>query len=104
MPLIPALAYSLLSIAFLANDAKPSKYVADNYTLWLSDTSIAMQPNRGGMVTMQFPSSRRRLSRDGPQVVYPSVFSKIDLVIYRNQDRFEYDWKVAPRADPSAIK
>lgn len=77
--------------------------------LWLSDTSLAVQTDRGGIVSMDFPSTPRtalesRVSAGGKAVKYSNVFPDIDLVIYRNENGFEYDWSVAAGADPASIR
>ena len=38
------------------------------------------------------------------KVQYKGVYPGIDLVFYGNQGQLEYDFAVAPGADPSAIK
>jgi hypothetical protein len=38
-----------------------------------------------------------------PRITYPEIYPGIDLVYYGNQGRLEYDFVVAPGADPSAI-
>jgi len=38
------------------------------------------------------------------KVQYPSVYPGIDLVYYGNQRQLEYDFVVAPQADPAAIR
>ena len=37
------------------------------------------------------------------QVKYQGIYSGIDLVYYGNQQRLEYDFVLAPKADPRAI-
>lgn len=37
------------------------------------------------------------------QVTYPGLYPGIDLVYYGTQGQLEYDWRVAPGADPGAI-
>lgn len=48
-----------------------------------------------------------RWKRDVPQfgkVRYDAVYPGVDLVYYGNQNRLEYDFVVAPKADPNAIR
>ncbi|MDR3661240.1 MAG: SBBP repeat-containing protein, partial [Mycobacterium sp.] len=38
------------------------------------------------------------------RVAYQNIYPGIDLVLYGNQGHMEYDWTVAPGADPTAIQ
>ena len=38
------------------------------------------------------------------KVLYKNVYPGVDLVYYGNQRQLEYDWVIAPGADPNAIK
>ena len=38
------------------------------------------------------------------KVKYQEVYPGVDLIYYGNQRQLEYDWAVAPGADPSAIR
>jgi hypothetical protein len=96
-----SLAFSLVS--FLPNHNSPSIRVADNYTLWLSDTTLSVRPDDGSTVSMEFPATRRVTSPDGLSIKYPKVFPNVDLVVYGNRGGFEYDWRLGPGADASAI-
>jgi uncharacterized protein (TIGR03437 family) len=91
-------------VFFTAPDHLKASCVADNYTLWLSATSAGVQGKQGNLVSMQFPAPRHMTSPDGCRAKYSSVFPKIDLVVYENSRHFEYDWRIAPGADPSAIR
>ena len=81
----------------------PSGYVSEHYALCLSDTSLSVRTDHGDVVRMQFPATRFEIAHDGLWVKYTGVFRDIDLVAYRSRGEFEYDWMVAPGADPSAI-
>jgi hypothetical protein len=98
--------------------------VARAYTLSLSDTGLRME-FRGSSLQMELP--RSRIEALGPlpgtsnyyfgaeawawrtqvphyaRVRYRSVFPGVDLVIYGKEQQVEYDWVVAPGADPSTI-
>ena len=52
---------------------------------------------------MLFPRSRHHITEDGKQILYRGVFPRIDLVVYRSPEGFEYDWVLAPGADPASI-
>jgi uncharacterized protein (TIGR03437 family) len=65
-------------------------------TVILSSTSMTY-----ANVTMIFPPSSPRADSD--KVRYGNVFPGIDLVVYRAAAVPEYDWIVAPGADPRAI-
>jgi hypothetical protein len=104
------------------------RYVAaaQTYVLFLSDTGIAMNFPGGGSLRMNLPSSSIEAldvlpgktnyylganmsdwHTDIPnyaRVRYGSVYSGIDLVVYGKQQRIEYDWMVAPGADPACIR
>jgi hypothetical protein len=57
--------------------------------------------------TNYFVGARDRWRRDVPtysRVLYRQVYTGIDVVYYGGQDHLEYDFTVAPGADPSAIK
>jgi uncharacterized protein (TIGR03437 family) len=99
---------------------------APAYTLFLSDTGIAMQFHRSGAVTMNLPrtrvealdplpgrtnyylgAGRSTWRTDVPNYArarYRSVFPGVDLAIYGKSQQIEYDWIVAPGADPAAIR
>ncbi len=50
------------------------------------------------------PSRWRRGVQSFGKVRYPNLYAGIDLVFYGNQDQLEYDFVVAPGADPRAIR
>ena len=60
-----------------------------------------------GTVSDYGGQDKRRWFRGLPtygRVRYPGVYPGIDLVFYGNQQRFEYDFVVAPGADPRAVR
>jgi uncharacterized protein (TIGR03437 family) len=99
--------------------------VTNGYTLELSDTVIAMN-FRGGSVRMKLPRTKPEGAdeleaksnyylgsnpskwRTGipnfARVRYGNVFRGVDLAVYGNGQRIEYDWIVAPGADPRSIR
>jgi uncharacterized protein (TIGR03437 family) len=104
-----------------------ARFVAgtSSYSLFLSDTGIGMQFPRGGALSMRIPATRpeavdllpghsnyyagadRSSWRTGvtqyARIQYRAVFPGIDLIVYGKLRQVEYDWIVAPGADPSAI-
>ncbi len=99
--------------------------VTNGYTLELSDTAIAIH-FQGGSVRLNLPRSRPEGVDElaaksnyyfGPdpshwrtgipnfgRVRYRNVFRGVDLAVYGNGRRIEYDWIVAPGADPRSIR
>jgi uncharacterized protein (TIGR03437 family) len=99
---------------------------APGYRLALSDTAIEMQFLHGGSLRMNLPrtspaavdllpgKTNYYAGADPPgwrtgipnyaRVRYRSVFRGVDLAVYGNQREIEYDWLVAPGADPSLIR
>lgn len=99
--------------------------VTHGYTLELSDTAIAMN-FRGGSVRMKLPHTKPEavdelaakssyyLGSEPSQwrtgipnfarARYRNVFRGVDLAVYGNGQRIEYDWIVAPGADPRSIR
>ena len=100
---------------------------APRYTLFLSDTGIAMGfPGRRRALKMILPpaplqaldllpgktsyyvGAARSAWRTGVpnygRVRYHAVFPGVDLVVYGKTQQVEYDWVVAPGADPAAIR
>ena len=99
--------------------------VTRGYTLELSDTAIAVDLG-GGSVLMKLPRTQPEGAgetaarsnyysgsdaskwRTGvpnfARVRYPNVFRGVDLAIYGRGERIEYDWMVAPGADPRSIR
>src|SRR5271157_657401 len=57
----------------------------------------------GGTLRMVLPRGTPE-QLDDSRVIYRSVISDVDLLVYRNGADVEYDWIVAPFADPSAIQ
>jgi uncharacterized protein (TIGR03437 family) len=105
----------------------PTRYVAaaPEYSLFLSDTDVTMRFPRTAPLRMNFPQTR--VEAVGPlpgktnyylgvspstwhtnvpnyaRAQYHSIFPGVDLVIYGKAQQVEYDWVVAPQADPGAI-
>jgi len=104
MPLLPLLSLAYSFAFFHAADQRRALGVADHYVLWLSDTSLIMQADRGGAVSMDFPAPRSMIFAGGKSAKYTSVFPDIDLSVYRNGSDFEYDWRVAVGSDPASIR
>jgi uncharacterized protein (TIGR03437 family) len=99
--------------------------VARQYTVSLSDTGLRME-FRGGSLQMNVPRARLEALDPLPgksnyyfgsnaaawrtqvpnyaRVRYCAVFPGVDLIIYGKEHQVEYDWIVAPGADPSAIR
>jgi uncharacterized protein (TIGR03437 family) len=99
--------------------------VTQRYTLEFSDTAIAMNLH-GASVRLNLPpttpegvdelaaKSNYYLGSDSSQwrtgipnfarVRYRNVFPGVDLAVYGNGQRIEYDWIVAPGADPRLIR
>jgi hypothetical protein len=104
--------------------------VTNRYTLELSDTAIAVHFRGGslgnGTVRLNIPRTRPEgaeelaaksnyyLSSDPSKwrtgipnfarVRYRDVFRGVDLGVYGNGERIEYDWIVTPGADPRSIR
>jgi uncharacterized protein (TIGR03437 family) len=98
---------------------------APGYTLYLSDTGVTMQLQHSGAITMKLPRTHvealdalpgrsnyyaggdRSAWRTGvpnyDRACYRAVFPGIDLVVYGKTQQIEYDWIVAPGADPTSI-
>jgi uncharacterized protein (TIGR03437 family) len=99
--------------------------VARGYTLELSDTAIAMN-FRGGSLRLNLPRTKpegtekmigkssyylgsdeskwRTGISNFARVRYQDVFPGVDLSIYGRDRKIEYDWIVAPGADPRSIR
>jgi hypothetical protein len=103
--------------------------VTQFYTLELSDTVVATKlrgaPAAGSGVRLKIPRTRPEgvgrmaatlnyfFGADAPQwrtgipnfarVRYRDVFRGVDLVVYGNGGKVEYDWIIAPAADPRSI-
>jgi hypothetical protein len=99
--------------------------VTNRYTLELSDTAIAIN-FQGGSVRLNLPCSKPEgveelaaksnyyFGGDPSQwrigvpnfarVRYRNVFRGVDLAVYGNGQRIEYDWIVAPGGDPRSIR
>jgi hypothetical protein len=105
----------------------PTRYLATArlYTLFLSDTAITMRFPRGGSLRMNVPHARLEALDELPgktnyylgagpstwhtnvpnyaRACYRSVFPGVDLLIYGKSRQVEYDWVVAPGANPASI-
>lgn len=105
-----------------------TRYVAaaPEYTLFLSDTAIAMRFPRDGSLTMKLPRARVEALDPFPgrtnyymgagpstwrtdvpnyaRACYRSVFPGVDLAIYGKTQQVEYDWIVGPGANPTNIR
>lgn len=75
----------------------------DRYAVWLSTTSLGVQPDGDSVIAFHFPLTSPALSSDGLRATYRGVFPGIDLTVYRNHAGFEYDWILRPGADPADI-
>jgi uncharacterized protein (TIGR03437 family) len=99
--------------------------VTPRYALRLTDEEVAMY-FRGGAVGLKLPRTRpegidelaarsnyylgtdpsawRTEVPNYARVRYANVFPGVDLVVYGHDQRIEYDWIVAPGADPGSIR
>ena len=71
------------------------------------DAQIAgldQQPGKSHYLIGNDPSQWRKNVPNYAKVAYDEVYPGIDLVYYGNQRQLEYDFIVAPDADPKAIK
>jgi len=103
------------------------RYLAttSQYSLYLSDTAITTNFSNGGSLRMNLPRSSPEGLGSLPgkthyyagsdpsmwltvpqyaRVRYRAVFPGVDLVVYGKQHQLEYDWVVAPGADPASIR
>jgi len=103
------------------------RYLAttSQYSLYLSDTAITTNFSNGASLRMNLPRSSPEGLGSLPgkthyhagsdpsiwltvpqyaRVRYRAVFPGVDLVVYRKQHQLEYDWVVAPGADPASIR
>lgn len=67
---------------------------------------VAEQP-LPGKVNYFIGSDRKRWQSDIPTfaaVTYPRIYPGVDLVYYGNQGNLEFDFRIQPGADPSAIR
>ena len=128
MPALAAVALAL-PLIFAPNFGQADSQVrftavTRGYTLELSDTAIAINA-RGSSVQLKFPQTKaagveevaaksnyyfgsdaskwRTGVPNFGRIRYRDVFRGIDLVVYGHDDKVEYDWVVAPGADPQAI-
>ena len=106
-----------------------ARYLAalPGYTLFLSDTDVVMRfPGRRGELRMNVPhahvealdlmpgktsyyvgSNASRWRTGIPnygRIRYRSVYPGVDLALYGKAQQVEYDWTLAPGADPGAIR
>ena len=104
-----------------------TRFVAEApaYTLFLSDTAISMQFPHSGALTLNLPrtdvealdplpgrsnyylgdrSTWRTKVPNYERARYRSVFPGVDLVVYGKSQQVEYDWIVAPGANPASIR
>jgi hypothetical protein len=87
--------------------------VTNRYTLELSDTAIAIN-FQGGSVRLNLPCSKPEGVEElaaksnyyfgGDPSQWRIVFRGVDLAVYGNGQRIEYDWIVAPGGDPRSIR
>jgi len=106
----------------------PTRFVAaaPEYTLFLSDTAVTMRFQHSGTLTLNLPRARPEALDALPgrsnyyggadrstwrtnvpnyaRARYGSVFPGVDLVIYGKSQQVEYDWVVAPGANPASIR
>ena len=61
-------------------------------------------PGKSHYLTGSDPKQWRRDIPNYARVAYRGVYPGIDLIYYGNQGRLEYDFVVAPGADPSRIR
>src|SRR5580698_4475909 len=66
-------------------------------------TGLDEQPGKSNYFIGNDPSRWRTGIPNYAKVQYQSVYSGVDLVYYGNQRQLEYDFVVAPGADPKAI-
>lgn len=70
-----------------------------------SVTGAEELPGKSNYFIGKDPSKWRTNVANYAQVKYPAIYPGVDLLYYGNQDgQLEYDFVVAPGADPSAIK
>lgn len=67
-------------------------------------TGLAMQAGRTNYLVGNDPSLWHSDVSNYGKVAYQNVYTGIDLVYYGNQRQLEYDFVVAPGADPNAIR
>jgi len=107
-------AYTLFltgSEAVLAFPASPGLQNAATFRMQLAGANPNLNPYGAdqlpGVVNYFVGSDPAKWRGNIPtyrKVRYPSVYPGIDLVYYGNQRQLEYDFLVAPRADPAAIR
>src|ERR1700735_4815232 len=56
----------------------------------------------GQLLAMNFPRSAPEWSFD--RATYRNVYPGIDLIVYGNAGEAEYDWNIAPGADPTVAQ
>ena len=100
--------------------------VTTRYAAFLSDTAVTLKFPNGAQLSMRLPRAtphprdplpgrsnyyvgpdnaawRTNIPQYG-RVEYPHVFPGIDLAVYGSAGQIEYDWRIAPHADPVAIR
>ncbi|MBL8238346.1 MAG: hypothetical protein JNM66_13055 [Bryobacterales bacterium] len=80
---------------------------AAGYTLELTNSSLVMSFPGASPLTMRFPGGRPAPVEAAPpftRIRYRAVFPGVDMDIYHGQAGLEYDWIVAPRADPASVR
>jgi len=107
-------AYTLFltgSQAVLAFPATPSLHHAATFRMQLAGANPNLTPSGAdqlpGVVNYFVGSNPAKWRSNIPtyrKVRYPSVYPGIDLVYYGNQRQLEYDFLVAPQADPASIR
>ena len=88
---------------------KPGRRNTVRLTLQGAATTGTLQPERENVAKVSyFKGSDQRGWLSGlptyDRVRYEAVYPGVDLVFYGNQQRFEYDFNVAPGADARAIR
>lgn len=98
------------SIALTASDAAIRLAQGPQFRMrWLDAspaprlTAEARQPGHSNYLTGADPARWLTAVPNYAQVRYTGVYPGIDLLFYGNQRQLEYDFLVAPGADPSAI-
>jgi sugar lactone lactonase YvrE len=119
------------SVKFLSRGNGYSLFLTDSAAvLALNQPDAAKKPAKAGVIRMELAGASRNMSAAGAdqltgkanyfigndqaqwhsgvptyaKVRYRGVYPGIDLVYYGNQRQLEYDFVVAPGADPSAIR
>src|SRR5579863_2597838 len=67
-------------------------------------TGLGLQPGRSNYFIGSDPSQWRRNVPHYSRVRIADVYPGVDVVLYGNQEQLEYDFAVAPKADPHSIQ